>query len=108
MDDKGTNFPEDRMVHPSVYDIKDFYESLEDEYRKATQPVKIKVCIRGGVDITLLRSRLRLGDGGASRSSCVCGHRSLKLPSQKASPAMYSIIEILVLHSACSFLRKTI
>ena len=28
MDDKGTNYPADRMVHPSVYDTKDFHDSL--------------------------------------------------------------------------------
>eukprot|EP00904_Undaria_pinnatifida_P010028 jgi/Undpi1/6155/HiC_scaffold_20.g08639.m1 len=38
VDDKGTNYPADRMVHPSVYDTKDFHDSLMAEERKASRP----------------------------------------------------------------------
>lgn len=34
VDDKGTNYPDDRMVHPSVYDTKDFHDSLMAEFRR--------------------------------------------------------------------------
>lgn len=43
VDDKGTNYPEDRMVHPSVYDIKDFHETLMNDFRKAKRPEESKV-----------------------------------------------------------------
>ncbi|CBJ27839.1 conserved unknown protein [Ectocarpus siliculosus] len=39
VDDKGTNYPADRMVHPSVYDTKDFHDSLMmQEQRRAKRP----------------------------------------------------------------------
>ena len=43
VDDKGTNYPADRMVHPSVYDTKDFHDSLMAEERKASRPDDKKV-----------------------------------------------------------------
>ncbi|CAB1119348.1 unnamed protein product [Ectocarpus sp. CCAP 1310/34] len=39
VDDKGTNYPADRMVHPSVYDTKDFHDALMmQEQRRAKRP----------------------------------------------------------------------